>query len=69
MDLADWWKQNKAGRKQLVDKIGSSLPMMRQIVYGHKQAGPKRAIEIEQAIAELTPDSIVTRAEIRPDLW
>jgi DNA-binding transcriptional regulator YdaS (Cro superfamily) len=66
MDLNAYLSSEPGARKALADAIGSSPDYLWQIATAWKgrRASPALAAKIEEATA-----GVVTRAELRPDIW
>lgn len=69
MTFKEWWQTQTEHRAALALAVGTSVRQLKKYAYAVSQAGPKRAIDICDAIQELTPSSLVERASLRPDLW
>lgn len=71
MELKQWLYQNPPGdiRAGLLNRVGCRIMYLHQVAGGHKRASAMRAKQIEEATRELTPHAVVTRAELRPDLF
>lgn len=62
MNLSDFIKEN--GRGSLAKQVETSASYLSQIAHGHRKASPALALAIEMAT-----DGLVTRGEIRPDIY
>lgn len=71
MHLKKWLTTHPPGdiRTALLQRVGCRVLYLHQVAGGHKNASAKRAKLIEDATRELTPGAVVTRAELRPDLF
>lgn len=69
MTFKKWWQTNKALRSALAEAVGTSETQLKRYAYQVCRAGPKRAIALCEAIQKLTPDTLVDRSDLRPDLW
>ncbi|WP_425515864.1 transcriptional regulator [Methylomagnum ishizawai] len=57
-------RQRGSFRRNLAEAIGLSEPMVRHLANGTRAISAERAVQIEEATK-----GVVTRYELRPDLW
>lgn len=62
MDLKTYTKEY--GQSGIAERMSCSISLISQIVNGNVSITAERAIAIEKAT-----DGVVTRQELRPDLW
>lgn len=51
-------------KRQLAERLGTSVPYLSQIAHGHRRAGPRLLLQIERATA-----GAVRAEDLRPDLY
>jgi len=71
MQLNDWLRKHKDNdtRARVCGDVGCAVLWLHQVAGGHKTASAARCKALEDATRSHTPDDVVTRAEVRPDLF
>lgn len=65
MNLKDYFSSRPYGSKvELAKKLGITKTWMSQLISGREKCSPSMAVKIEQMT-----DGVVTRADMRPDLF
>lgn len=70
MDLKTWLNSaTPEERETLADKAETGVNYLWQIAGGHRKPTPEKVKAIVKASEEVTPDRILDKAKIRPDIW
>ena len=68
MELKNWIKINSTDDMiKLAQKCGCHPNYLYQVAW--RGCSPRLAKKIEEVTKELTPQAVVTRKELRPDIW
>lgn len=70
MNLKQWLnKASESERDAVAEKAGTTVAYLWQIAGSHREAGAKLARRISSATEIVTPDRVVTAADLRPDIF
>jgi hypothetical protein len=70
MNLKPWLNSaSDAERLAVAEKAETTVAYLWQIAGSHREAGAKLARRIATATEKITPDRVVTAADLRPDIF
>jgi len=70
MDIKTWMNAaTKKERARMAAAANTTVPYLWQLAGGHRNTGYPLAMKIVGATTAITPDRIIKRCDLRPDIW
>lgn len=70
MNLKTWLKHtSRRERERVAQHAGTTLAYLDQLAGGHRNPSPALARRLEQASRLHTPEYVLRREHLRPDIW
>lgn len=70
MNLREWLNTaSDAERQALAEDAGTTVPYLWQLAGRHRAGGATLVIAIENSSKKITPDRVISKAELRPDIF
>lgn len=70
MNIKTWFKHtSRPERERVAQDAGTTLAYLDQLAGGHRHPSPALARRLEQASLLYTPEHVLRREHLRPDIW
>lgn len=69
MRIREWLKTSTSEEQTaLAVKLDTSVAYLRQLACQHRRASWRLAVELEEASKKITPDRVISKTMLRPDI-